>query len=271
MGLEQQISSLVQASENLTGAVNNKIGEIDKKVNEAVRAIPELHKIFFIDSVNGVDTNVGTSKAESLRTIKEAVNRTPLNGSVTIYLKRNQEHFMTGGEREFILADNKTLVFRASDSGDSPIIKMATGVGDGKSICYGLSVGTKATIIVVGCVIDTMTLSDNTAASWSGYGGFVSRGSSSSQVGTIEVILSQCVVLLRDHQLSAHYNRVDYSILSTTISHVGKFTSLVGTDVNHLTYYISLNGLTITDSSKKIKDLFAGINMNNSLINFSLE
>ncbi|MGR5050716.1 hypothetical protein ACPV3P_18505 [Photobacterium damselae] len=46
MGLEQQISSLVQASENLTGAVNNKIGEIDKHlaVNTA-KIEQELAKI----------------------------------------------------------------------------------------------------------------------------------------------------------------------------------------------------------------------------------
>ncbi|WP_341495478.1 hypothetical protein WAX87_07750 [Photobacterium damselae subsp. damselae] len=39
MGLEQQISSLVQASENLTGAVNNKIGEIDKEVDSAKKEV----------------------------------------------------------------------------------------------------------------------------------------------------------------------------------------------------------------------------------------
>ena len=267
----QEIGALIKSVNDMTATVAGKIDEIDRKVNEAVKAIPELHKQFFIDAVNGSDLNVGTSKAASLRTVKEAVNRTPLNGSVTIYLKRNQEHFLTGSVREFILADNKTIVFRASDSGDSPIIKMVTGVGDGRSICYGLSVGTKATIIVVGCVIDTMSLNDNTSESWGGYGGFVSRGSSSSQVGTIELILSQSVILLRDHQLSAHYNRVDYSFLSTTVSHVGKAVSLVGSDVVNLTYYISLNGLTITDKSKSIQSLFAGINANNSLINFTLE
>lgn len=41
MGLEQQISSLVQASENLTGAVNNKIGEIDKAVTSATKKIAD--------------------------------------------------------------------------------------------------------------------------------------------------------------------------------------------------------------------------------------
>ncbi|NVH51878.1 hypothetical protein HU985_13330 [Photobacterium damselae subsp. damselae] len=39
MGLEQQISSLVQASENLTSAVNNKIGEIDQHLSNLTNQI----------------------------------------------------------------------------------------------------------------------------------------------------------------------------------------------------------------------------------------
>ncbi|HIF9079947.1 TPA: hypothetical protein ACX6NP_000796 [Photobacterium damselae] len=57
MGLEQQISSLVQASENLTSAVNNKIGEIDKEIDTATKKFNQ-----FIDSADTrYMTRVGTS------------------------------------------------------------------------------------------------------------------------------------------------------------------------------------------------------------------
>ncbi|MCG3824336.1 hypothetical protein [Photobacterium damselae] len=55
MGLEQQISSLVQASENLTGAVNNKIGEIDKEVVAAKTKFEQ----FLGDADNRFMTRVG--------------------------------------------------------------------------------------------------------------------------------------------------------------------------------------------------------------------
>ncbi|HIF9272832.1 TPA: hypothetical protein ACX6QR_000812 [Photobacterium damselae] len=54
MGLEQQISSLVQASENLTGAVNNKIGEIDKKVKTAEEKYEEW-RANFSEMINGIE------------------------------------------------------------------------------------------------------------------------------------------------------------------------------------------------------------------------
>ncbi|HFQ5182611.1 TPA: hypothetical protein ACGUW2_004640 [Vibrio vulnificus] len=41
MSLEQQIAALVEASNNLTSAVNGKIDEIDSKVEEATRKISE--------------------------------------------------------------------------------------------------------------------------------------------------------------------------------------------------------------------------------------
>ncbi|MFH4464978.1 phage baseplate assembly protein V [Vibrio diabolicus] len=166
---------------------------------------------------------------------------------------------------------DKTVVLRAYGSGDDPVIKMITGVGDTKSIAYGFSVSTKALIAVVGCTIDTMSLDVNASVAWGSYGGFASRGSGEGQVGNMEIVLSKCKIRLRDHQLSAHYNRVDYSMRDVVVEHVGSFTSLVGRETGIAsTFYVAISSLTITDGSKNIADLFYGISSDNSLVNFSL-
>ncbi|MDC4168145.1 hypothetical protein C5F64_08610 [Photobacterium damselae subsp. damselae] len=69
MGLEQQISSLVQASENLTGAVNNKIGEIDKKVDDGIKEVKNAAELalralpFFTVNGNNDFTKFTTTSA----------------------------------------------------------------------------------------------------------------------------------------------------------------------------------------------------------------
>ncbi|HIF9214604.1 TPA: hypothetical protein ACX6QF_000056 [Photobacterium damselae] len=95
MGLEQQISSLVQASENLTGAVNNKIGEIDKKVNAATSSVPDKIKEqmtnkIYVDSVSGNDINSGKSLNEPKRNIYAAINSVPMGSSLIIILLGQQ-------------------------------------------------------------------------------------------------------------------------------------------------------------------------------------
>ncbi|WP_268810111.1 hypothetical protein [Vibrio parahaemolyticus] len=263
--------ALVDSNRRLTEVVETKVEEIDQKVDEAVKAIPELHKVFYVDSVSGVDTNVGTSQSSPLKTIREAVNRTAQNGSITVYLNRNQDHFMTGTAKVFVDADDKTIVLRAYGSGDDPTIKMAVGLADSKSLVYGFRVGTKALIAVIGCTIDTMALNEDATTAWGSYGGFASRGSGEGQVGNIELVLSQSKVRLRDHQLSAHYNRVDYCMRDVVVEHLGSFTSLVGREQGiSSSFYVSVSSLTITDGSKTIADLFAGISQTNSLTNITL-
>ncbi|WP_420745760.1 hypothetical protein [Photobacterium damselae] len=99
MGLEQQISSLVQASENLTGAVNNKIGEIDstvqravnefnEKVNEVITSIPENHTDIYVNNENGNDNNTGLSRASKLQTLDKALAIASKKRSATIHLGR---------------------------------------------------------------------------------------------------------------------------------------------------------------------------------------
>ncbi|KJF95189.1 hypothetical protein [Photobacterium angustum] len=53
MGLEQQISSLVQASEKLTETVSNKIGEIDKRCDETLTSLELWKENVTAESIQG--------------------------------------------------------------------------------------------------------------------------------------------------------------------------------------------------------------------------
>ncbi|BDR34314.1 hypothetical protein PDY_13620 [Photobacterium damselae subsp. damselae] len=66
MGLEQQISSLVQASENLTGAVNNKIGEIDKEVEQAKKEFKQFQSIADNRYLNVVSATTSGHKLQNV-------------------------------------------------------------------------------------------------------------------------------------------------------------------------------------------------------------
>ncbi|UKA26695.1 hypothetical protein IHC93_07570 [Photobacterium damselae subsp. damselae] len=92
MGLEQQISSLVQASENLTGAVNNKIGEIDKEVDDAIdkfqKSFPaqfERHtkRSININPLSGIDAPNQTT----YRSIKYALQDNSFVQALNVYLQ----------------------------------------------------------------------------------------------------------------------------------------------------------------------------------------
>lgn len=100
MSLEQQIAALVEASNNLTGAVNGKLAEIDNKVDTAITEITETITknnvvTFYVDAENGNNGNSGSSSSP-LRTFNEAVKRCPTGSTATIYLKRYQRHIYDG-------------------------------------------------------------------------------------------------------------------------------------------------------------------------------
>ncbi|MCG3880436.1 hypothetical protein, partial [Psychrobacter sp. Ps6] len=156
MGLEQQISSLVQASENLTGAVNNKIGEIDKKVDNSVKEITETitkNNIvkFYIDSEFGIDLNSGSSSAP-LKTINEAFRRCPTGSTASIYLKRYQRHVFNGASWCYalslsIMAWGSNLDYSKSYHYDSstPILEFNGELNTNGSIIIG---GYRNTLII---------------------------------------------------------------------------------------------------------------------------
>lgn len=262
----QEIGALIESVNDLTQTVAGKMAEIDNKVNQAVKAIPELHKAFFVDSINGSDTALGT-QADPIKTIFEAASRTPLNGSVAIYLMRNQDHIMSGDEVKFTNVTNKTVTLRPYGSGDKPVIKMAVGGGSAGSILYGFMVSDFSRITVIECIIDTMSLDLDASSVYNNWGGFVSRDGTVGEVGAALISLSHSEIRLRDHHLSSHYTRVDYNFRAVVINHVGSKVELnSGGD----TFYCTFNGVSLTDTTKTLKECLSGANENNTLTNISM-
>ncbi|EGN9571855.1 hypothetical protein IS267_004462 [Salmonella enterica] len=90
MSLEAQIAALVQASNNLTGAVNGKIGEIDKSLAEFEKNAPiiaraQAYKTVYLSNA-GNDNNDGLSDIRPKRTLQSAVNEGLVGGTLHIYL-----------------------------------------------------------------------------------------------------------------------------------------------------------------------------------------
>lgn len=113
MSLEAQITALVTAANELTGAVNGKMADINQKVNDAVASVPgsvksylETRTSYYLDSVNGNDANDGRSWATAKRTLKAAVEGVGVRRYATIYLSKN-EHLMTS---DINLPDGSNIV-----------------------------------------------------------------------------------------------------------------------------------------------------------------
>jgi len=91
MSLEQQVANLVEASNNLTSAVDKKIVEIDAKVDEATSAVPQtvfdmFDQKFYVDENSGSDSNSGSSSSP-FKTLGKAVSSTPFGGKTSIVMK----------------------------------------------------------------------------------------------------------------------------------------------------------------------------------------
>lgn len=85
MGLDTDIGNLIASSDDLIQTFNNKKTEIDSALQNALATLPETMKTFFIDQVNGDDTNSGTENSPLL-SIGEALKRTAWNHSCDIKL-----------------------------------------------------------------------------------------------------------------------------------------------------------------------------------------
>ncbi|MBB3141218.1 hypothetical protein [Halomonas organivorans] len=94
MSLEQQISALVSAANNLTGAVNGKMSQIDRKVDEATAAVPDAIRSMAemtvcVDTEEGDDANDGSAQAP-LKTLSSALHLHVTGSKLTILLREGQ-------------------------------------------------------------------------------------------------------------------------------------------------------------------------------------
>ncbi|HCF3100909.1 TPA: hypothetical protein NIB79_005227 [Pseudomonas aeruginosa] len=99
MSLESTVSELVVASNSLTKAVSSKITEIDSKVAAATSAVPlaiqqGMYGNLYVDSVGGNDSNNGKTWATAKKTIKSAVDSTPIGSVINCFLKAGMVHYL---------------------------------------------------------------------------------------------------------------------------------------------------------------------------------
>jgi hypothetical protein len=85
MSLESQIADLVTATNGLITAFNAKKAGIDSSVAAAIAAVPDALRTWYVDQVNGLDTNAGTLAAP-FKTINKALAATPSFGVCTVQL-----------------------------------------------------------------------------------------------------------------------------------------------------------------------------------------
>ncbi|MCG9780420.1 hypothetical protein [Photobacterium damselae] len=120
MSLEQQVANLVQASNNLTKAVNDKISEIDAKVNQATSAVPATVKALFdqtlyVNETTGNSANDGLSDAKPLKYLEDAIYKVPAGGKARIVVRTNIVKFHNKWEmngktkQELGITDGRTI------------------------------------------------------------------------------------------------------------------------------------------------------------------
>jgi len=86
MSLESQIADLVSATNTLITTFNGKKNEITMAVNAAIAAVPDTSRTWWVDQVNGLDTNAGNTQAAPFKTINKALASTPSSGQCNVYL-----------------------------------------------------------------------------------------------------------------------------------------------------------------------------------------
>jgi hypothetical protein len=86
MSLESVIADLTKAASDLIATFNGKKNEITAAVNAAIAAVPETSRGWWVDPVNGLDTNTGTNTNSPFKTIGKAMASTPSSGQCTVFL-----------------------------------------------------------------------------------------------------------------------------------------------------------------------------------------
>ncbi|AYG44323.1 hypothetical protein DV532_08425 [Pseudomonas sp. Leaf58] len=85
MSLESDVANLVTQTNSLLSYFQTRKAGIDAAVAAAIAAAPETSRSWYVDPVNGLDTNKGT-QAEPFKTINKAIAVTPPSGVCTAYI-----------------------------------------------------------------------------------------------------------------------------------------------------------------------------------------
>lgn len=90
MSLESGIAELTTATNNLITYFNGKKAAIDVAVAAAIAAVPDTARTWYVDQINGLDTNAGTLAAP-FKTFGKAITSTPASGFCMIYLTNDYD------------------------------------------------------------------------------------------------------------------------------------------------------------------------------------
>jgi len=129
MSLEQNIADLVTVGRRLTDEVAGKMKSIDDRVAEALRVAPEMVRVYVLDAVAGDDKAAGTSAAP-LKTLAEAVKRTPMGGFLDVRLRKEQVHEVSAqleiiGRIVFIRREGLSdVAFTGTPAPDAPVLRV---------------------------------------------------------------------------------------------------------------------------------------------------
>lgn len=147
MSLEQTIADLVAASNNLTGTINSKMNEIDQKVDEATASVPDTIRglstqTFYIDAVEGDDSNDGETTSTPRKTIK-GLQAILVNGSyIQIAVKEGQVHEVQGGGISLNSGNIRFTRWNDTNGISRPVIKWIPEIDpNDTSRVYGYAMG----------------------------------------------------------------------------------------------------------------------------------
>lgn len=85
MSLESDVGNLVTQTTALIDYFKTRKAGIDAAVQAAIGAVPDTSRSWYVDPVNGQDTNDG-SQAKPFKTINKAIGNTPSSGVCTAYV-----------------------------------------------------------------------------------------------------------------------------------------------------------------------------------------
>ena len=122
MSLDSEIAQLTGSANTLIDTFQQKEDAIGQAVNAALAAIPEGYKVYFVDQQFGSDDNDGISAETALKSVEEAIDRTPVGG--VLYLQLCSDYTM---EKE-VVVNNKTLRITALNGGPENKINLSFGV-----------------------------------------------------------------------------------------------------------------------------------------------
>ncbi|KZL17212.1 hypothetical protein PsWM33_05412 [Pseudovibrio sp. WM33] len=85
MSLTQSLKEVVQSTTALTEAVQKTYSQHNAEIQKILNIAPELQRTFYVDAVNGDNSNDGSQDAP-LRTLRKAADRVPRQGRGHIHL-----------------------------------------------------------------------------------------------------------------------------------------------------------------------------------------